>query len=160
MASPIDYYAIEEAVQTLLVGFTGLRPQDGVQVLVEEDLLEVMGAIDNGAIVMIYLDDRVPSEQPIAGRPKDAHADRALDLVRCCLGRKFQGSRAFARCPDGAGRGRLDDQPHAEQPDWRSSSWGAVNSIGKASGNKRIPRDGRSEAHLRGNRINSLKEST
>lgn len=63
----IDYFAIEEAVQTTLAGYNGLKTSDGVKVLVEEDFLHVAGGMDNGKVVIVYLDDRAATPgQPLA----------------------------------------------------------------------------------------------
>jgi hypothetical protein len=71
----IDYYGIQEQMQTILAAYTGLRSQDGVQVLIEEDFTQVMGSIDNGKAVIIYLDDRAPTAaQPLAANTRTRFA--------------------------------------------------------------------------------------
>ncbi len=57
----IDYYGIEEAIKTLLEAYTGLQESDGVKVFIEEDFTQIMGNMDNAKVIIIYLDDRLPS---------------------------------------------------------------------------------------------------
>ena len=63
----IDYDDMEDQISSILSSYTGLQTSDGVKVLVEEDFSQVVGALDNGKIVIIYLDDRSATPgQPIA----------------------------------------------------------------------------------------------
>lgn len=66
-AAAIDYDDMEDQIKAIIEAYSGLQTSDGVTVLVEEDFSQVVGAIDNGKIVIVYLDDRAATPgQPIA----------------------------------------------------------------------------------------------
>lgn len=63
----IDYDDIEDQIASVIQAGSGLAVSDGVKVLIEEEFSQVVGGMDNGKLVIVYLDDRIPSAgQPIA----------------------------------------------------------------------------------------------
>lgn len=72
----IDYDAIQDNVAAAIAAGSGLTSADGVQVLIEEEFSQVVGAIDNGKIVIVYLDDRVTT----AGQPLAAGQRTRMDI--------------------------------------------------------------------------------
>lgn len=97
--SGIDYHALETNLQSILAATTGLTPSDGVKIHVEEDFHQIVGLMDNGKSVIIYLDDRVPTAgQPLAANTKTRYH---IGLSIWCLAVAVDSFSAAAALRDG-----------------------------------------------------------